>query len=437
MSVRSAYILTFSFLMVSPALAQRDEPSRSNSKVFAAFRDVVAKAKAGVVQIYSGGKEVAVGTVIDSDGLVLTKNSALGEKVEVKFGDGKTLEGKVVAVEDNFDLAFVKIDAKGLPTVKWKPTKELAPGDWVVTPGTSTDPLAVGVVSVGTRKMTRRDYPPASNPNSGFLGINLADGEGGVKIGGIQENTAAEKAGLKVGDIILTINTKPIPDPETLMATVAGFKPNETITLKIKRDGKEEEIKATLGKRPSNLSRGDFQNRLGNEMSDRRTGFPAILQHDTVLKPGQCGGPLVDLDGNVVGINIARAGRTESYAIPSENILTLLGDFKSGKLGSLVIKQPDPMPKPESEAIKKLETAVSEATTKIKAAQQKADTAKKLSDEAKDAVEKFGKDSPNLIEIQKGAAAFAQKAEQELEVARKALEKALAELKKIKDAEKK
>ena len=43
-----------------------------------------------------------------------------------------------------------------------------------------------------------------------------------------------------------------------------------------------------------------------------------ILQHDSVLKPSECGGPLVDLDGKVVGINIARAGRTETYAIPSE-----------------------------------------------------------------------------------------------------------------------
>ena len=32
--------------------------------------------------------------------------------------------------------------------------------------------------------------------------------------------------------------------------------------------------------------------------------------------PADCGGPLVNLDGKVVGMNIARAGRTESYAIP-------------------------------------------------------------------------------------------------------------------------
>ena len=40
----------------------------------------------------------------------------------------------------------------------------------------------------------------------------------------------------------------------------------------------------------------------------------------------------MDLDGKAVGINIARAGRTESYAIPSETVQALLTDLKSGKL---------------------------------------------------------------------------------------------------------
>ena len=33
--------------------------------------------------------------------------------------------------------------------------------------------------------------------------------------------------------------------------------------------------------------------------------------------PEDCGGPLVDLEGRVLGINIARAGRVESYALPA------------------------------------------------------------------------------------------------------------------------
>jgi serine protease Do len=53
-----------------------------------------------------------------------------------------------------------------------------------------------------------------------------------------------------------------------------------------------------------------------------------ILQHDTVLKPEECGGPIVNLDGKAIGINIARAGRVESYAIPSEAVLPILEELK-------------------------------------------------------------------------------------------------------------
>ena len=78
-------------------------------------------------------------------------------------------------------------------------------------------------------------------------------------------------------------------------------------------------LQATLGGTfPGFEGRSEFQNNLGGRLSVRRFGFPVALQHDTVLRPDDCGGPVVDLDGRVIGFNIARAGRTESYAIPTE-----------------------------------------------------------------------------------------------------------------------
>src|SRR5439155_21464335 len=105
-----------------------------------------------------------------------------------------------------------------------------------------------------------------------------------------------------------------------------------------------------------NLMFGNPQERMGSDLSNRRGGFPFILQHDTVLKPKDCGGPLVDLDGKVVGINIARAGRTESYAIPSEKVQALLEDLNSGKLAPPKEETPVVAAKVRAEEIKKLKT---------------------------------------------------------------------------------
>lgn len=438
-SARLLRSLTLAALLClcSPALAQRQEPTKNDPKVLTAFRDVVARAGDVVARIQSGGKDVALGVVVDPAGLVLTKHSQLASENVVVLG-GKTYDAKLVGVENAHDLALLKIDASGLKAVQWKPAKEATPGDWVATPGTGKEPVAVGVVSVATRNMPARSYPPATNPNSGYLGINLADAEGGVKVGGVQENTAAAKAGLKVGDVILTINARPIPDPETLMNTIARFKPNDKIKIKIKREDKEEEIEATLGKRPSNLSRGDFQNRLGNEMSERRTGFPVILQHDTVLRPTDCGGPLVDLDGKVIGINIARAGRTESYAIPSESVLALLPDLKSGKLAPPVVKVPDSTKvTPVKKKFEKEETAVKEAQEKLATAEATATAAKKVLDQAKDAADKFGNKEAALIEVYKRTQELAGRMDRQVVEAKKTLETAKADLDKArKDAKK-
>jgi serine protease Do len=57
-------------------------------------------------------------------------------------------------------------------------------------------------------------------------------------------------------------------------------------------------------------------NEMGSMTSQRAEDFALVIQHDTVLQNWQCGGALMNLDGKAVGLNIARAGRVASYALP-------------------------------------------------------------------------------------------------------------------------
>jgi serine protease Do len=88
----------------------------------------------------------------------------------------------------------------------------------------------------------------------------------------------------------------------------------------------------------------------------------------------------VDLDGKVIGINIARAGRTESYAAPTEAVLPLLYDLLSGKLP----------PKPSSEAAKAIspEQKLAQARTAVERAEAAKTAAESKLAEAKAALEK-------------------------------------------------
>ncbi len=120
-------------------------------------------------------------------------------------------------------------------------------------------------------------------------------------------------------------------------------------------------------------------NSLGVGVSTRSDNFPAVVQHDTVLKPVDCGGPVVDLSGKVVGVNIAHAGRTETYCLPADVLIDVMYDLMSGRLSPAVVEAAEKA-KAEKDAAEMKATAEKMATEK-KAAEEKAAAAKKAAAE--------------------------------------------------------
>jgi serine protease Do len=307
-------------------------PTKTSPRFLELFRDVVAGASRATVRVWCDEKKVALGVVVAEDGWVLTKASELTGKLSCELHDGREFTPRIVGVSEPYDLAMLKLDVKGLKPVEWHDSKKDAVGSWVAAPGMGASPVAVGVLSVSARKIGGRDLVRRRN-NGGFLGIGLAKAQvkDGVKIGLIIPEGAAEKAGFEEDDIIVAVGKNRITDPDSLFKALEKTKAGQKVTVRVKRGSEEVELKPTLGSRQP-LDRADFQNQLGSKLSDHRSGFPMVLQHDAVLQPADCGGPLVDLDGKVIGLNIARAGRTETLAIPAEVVKTLLDDLKSGKL---------------------------------------------------------------------------------------------------------
>lgn len=307
-------------------------PTKTSPRFLAAFRDVVAAPSRSTVRIYCENEPLAFGAIVAADGWILTKASELKDPITCELHDGREFPARIAGISEPYDLAMLKIDVKGLKPVEWRDSTEDAVGSWVATTGINQVPAAVGVVSVSARKITGMELARRSS-SGGFLGIVIDRApvkKGGVKIAEILQEGAADEAGFKEGDVILAVGKRAVTDPESLFKALQKTKPGQRVTVRVKRGSEEVVLKPELGSR--SLGREDFQNQLGSKLSDRRTGFPMVLQHDTILRPIDCGGPLVDLDGKVIGINIARAGRTETLAIPAEVIKPLLNDLKSGKL---------------------------------------------------------------------------------------------------------
>jgi len=295
---------------------------KNGTQVRSAFRDVVAGARRSTVAVLSGGKQVALGAVVDADGYIMTKASELDGEIQCKIGN-QTVTAEIVGVSTEDDLALLKANATDLTPVTWRSGSKPRPGQWVATAGPGAIPLSVGVLSVKRRRI------PAPRP---LLGVSIEDAEDGARILEVAEGSGAERAGLQKGDVITWIAGAVVKNKLVLSSQIRKFRPGDTLMLKVRRDNTVMKLKATLGSSINPKSRRAIQNKMGGKLSIRRHGFPAAFQHDGYLKPEQCGGPVVDLQGRVIGINIARAGRTESYAVPVERIRTLLPKLKSGEL---------------------------------------------------------------------------------------------------------
>jgi S1-C subfamily serine protease len=70
---------------------------------------------------------------------------------------------------------------------------------------------------------------------------------------GVESGTPAATAGIKDGDIILSVNGKTIDEGHPLDATLAQFSPGDTVSVEILRDGQHVTLQVTLGTRPAGL----------------------------------------------------------------------------------------------------------------------------------------------------------------------------------------
>jgi serine protease Do len=87
--------------------------------------------------------------------------------------------------------------------------------------------------------------------NAAYLGVVFDKDTSDLKIDEITEGTPAEKAGLKVGDVIVAIDDSKLKNRTELFEFMAKKKPNDEVTVVVKRDGEEKKIKVKLGKRPN------------------------------------------------------------------------------------------------------------------------------------------------------------------------------------------
>lgn len=262
------------------------------------------------------------GVVVSDDGYIVTNNHVIAEatNIEVVMNNNQRYFAKLVGADETTDLALLKIQAHGLPFVRYGNSDSVSPGEWVLAIGNPFDlnsTVTAGIVSAKARNIgILRDRnnlqvesfiqtDAAVNPGNsggalvnlngdligintaiatsngtyqgysfaipvslvkkvaddllefgqvqrGLLGIEIADVNArvaedlglvtnqGVLVRRVNEASAAEKAGILAGDVIVGIEHNTVNSVSELQEYVARHRPGKEITVTYIRNGERK-----------------------------------------------------------------------------------------------------------------------------------------------------------------------------------------------------
>lgn len=291
------------------------------------------------------------GVIVSADGYIVTNNHVVeqADQLTVLLGDKRKMDAKLIGTDPKTDLAVIKIDATGLPTLPWGDSSTLQVGEMVLAVGNPfglNQTVTMGIISaVGRANMGIVDYEDfiqtdaAINPGNsggalvnlqgeligintaifsrtgGYMGIGFAIPSNMVKsvmnslvehgkvvrgwlgvsiqeltpdlssqfgipdtvgalVGDVVQDSPAETAGLKRGDVIRSYNQTAVKDPTHLRTLVAETLPGTKVTVEVIRNERTKELQVTIGELPKDLTARSSQ---GPEDSDGNHALAGVI----------------------------------------------------------------------------------------------------------------------------------------------------------------
>jgi serine protease Do len=152
--------------------------------------------------------------------------------------------------------------------------------------------------------------------------FRLKKDDKGVIVVDVKPNGPADKAGLKQGDLILSVNKTPTPDTESLRGVVAKAAPNSSVDLLIMREGREKTLTAKLGEQPTGTEVA-----WADKGRDKSSGVSAEVGLTVqTLTPDIAEGLGLpqDLKGVIV-VDVAADGPAGQAGIEANDVITRVG----------------------------------------------------------------------------------------------------------------
>ena len=226
----------------------------------------------------------------------------LGNSDSMQVGDWVLAVGSPFGLQATVTAGIVS--AKGRNIVPGRQFQSFIQTDAAINPGNSGGPLVNldgEVIGINTAILTDTNayagvgfalpsntiaqvYNQLTGPehrvSRGSIGIEfnaqenpaiarVYGGQGGITISSVVPGSPAERAGLKVGDTIFSVDGKPIKNGDELVSDIAGRKPGSKVMLGYYRNGKKDEAAVTVADRAKL-----FASRLGEEQEGGEPSTP-------------------------------------------------------------------------------------------------------------------------------------------------------------------
>lgn len=265
-----------------------------------------------LVELLVDSQPVCIGTVVDTDGWILTKASVLNGKVSCRLPDQSVVFAEKRAESQEHDLALLKIDVTGLNVAAFseKEPPSITQALCAVGPRQVLKP---GIVSIETRAIPAEPSWKGEGTEDKPEGPMISQSIPGSKN---KTNLSTSGTKLQFEDIIISINGQPTPSVAALVQVLeTGLDKHCTgdlVSVELLRKGESFKVDTPL-------PRAAVENywMMEEHESPRQSGFASVFDTDIELLLSEVGSPVIDRDGRVRGIAIASRGRNETQRGPT------------------------------------------------------------------------------------------------------------------------
>lgn len=274
----------------------------------------------------------------------------LGKSKDLKVGEWVLAIGSPFGFDHSVTAGIVSAKGRNLPNDNYVPFIQT---DVAINPGNSGGPLFNlngEVVGINSQIFTRsggfmglsfaipmevamdvaEQLKSSGKVDRGWLGVviqevnkDLAESFGlekpaGALVAQVLENGPADKSGLQVGDVILSMNNHPVVMSADLPHLIGSVKPGQTVTLVVMREGTRKTLKVKVGALPNEGEEMSLADSQGNVSTNNRLGMTVA---DLTAEQKKA----IDLQGGVV-IQEVQEGAAAMIGLRPGDVITHLNN---------------------------------------------------------------------------------------------------------------